>query len=362
MSYPFEETVSTPTLVNDSSPTTANIEAFTNQLVERINIANNSNGPRPARPHPRLLSTVNTRPYPEHNHPDHNSLHRYLLDPRNTAEVLMRINSSPNCGQLAEIWGWMLQAEEYRLSAIRSGATAAANEEGSRQLGHTHFHSLVELGIFDYVTPQSPRYTPYTADSPEPEPLQPPISILVTTSTIVSRDDDRNPPPYSHIQRVDPATLTRSDDEDTILPVPPPRPRRRGQRSSRTPLLFVGLSGGHINSNQPTETSHRERPCHQQTTAPQPRPNSQQPPAICWECRRLGHTRIHCDRHRCPRCWARAPGHRSERCPHYRSEDYGRWGNHAWNNRGNGGGSWGNSDGDWNDGNHDDAAQHNINT
>ena len=298
------------------------------------------------------------RPYPDHNHPDHNSLHRYLLDPRNAADIIMRISESENGGELAETWGWMLRVEELRVSALQNGATAAANEEAARQLGHNHFQSLVELGIFDYVTPQSPRYTPYTAQSPEPEPLQPSISILVTTTTV--RNDD-HPPPYSHIQRVDPATLTRSEDEDTILPVPPPRPRRR-QRSSRTPLLAVGLSGGHVNSNPTNEVSLRERSRPPRISTPRPRPTTQQPSALCWECRTFGHTRIHCQRHLCTHCWRHAPGHSSRHCPHYRSEDYGQWGNHAWNNRGNGGGSWGDSDHDWNDGNHDDAAQHNIDT
>ena len=191
-------------------------------------------------------------------------------------------------------------------------------------MAHTHFQSLVEMGIFDYVTPQSPRYTPYTAESPEPEPLQSPIAVLVSTTTVVNRDNSQNPPPYAHIQRVDPATLTHSDDDETILPIPPPRshanprptptPRRRG-RSSRTPLLYVGLSGGHINSNQATGAPHRER--HPQILTPSARPTSQQPLAVCWECHRVGHTCIHCQRYRCPRCWAPAPGHRIIRCIAY---------------------------------------------
>ena len=353
MSYPLEETVSTSAQINDSTPTSTNIEAFNNQLVERINAANISNGPPTTRPRPLIAD--NTRPYPEHNHPDHNSLHRYLLDPRNTAEVLMRINSSPNCGQLAETWGWMLQAEKYRVSALESGAIAASNEEGSRRLGHAHFHELVELGIFDYVTPQSPRYTPYTADSPEPEPL----AILVTTSTLVTRDEDQNPPPYSHIQRVDPATLTRSDDEDTILPVPPPRPRRRGQRSSRTPLLAVGLSGGHINSNLSIEAPPREQSHRRPEPTPRPSPISQRPPALCWECRRLGHTRIHCENYKCPRCWVPAPGHRVIRC-----SAYAPWPqrNRVDSGSASRGRPWGNWDHDWSDSNHDNTAQHNIDT
>jgi len=359
MSHSSEKTV--PTQNHDSSPTTANIEAFTRQLVTRINTANNANGSRP----------TNSRPYPDHDNPDHNSLHRYILDPRNTAEVLRRISDSPNGGEIAETFAWMLRVEEIRLSIIAARNPSADNEESARLLVHSHFQALVELGIFEYVTPQSPRYTPYTADSPEPEPRQPPISIMVTTSTTVVRDDDHYPPPYARFQRVDPATLTPSEDEETILPVPPPRPRptptnRRRGRRSQTPLLYVGLSGGHINplADAPPR-EHRNNP---QPPPPSTLPTRQQFLAICWECHTPGHTHIHCDRFRCHRCWTLAPGHRPTRCPHYRSEVCGVWGNHAWNNSGRGGpsrgawGNWGSPSDDYNDDNIDEAGHHNIDT
>ena len=92
--------------MSHSSESTVNIQSFNNELVEMINMANIINGSHPTRPRPLLTS--NTRLYPEHDNPDHNSLHRYLLDPRNTTEVLMRLSHYPNAGELAEIWGWML--------------------------------------------------------------------------------------------------------------------------------------------------------------------------------------------------------------------------------------------------------------
>ena len=322
MSFPNEKTTP-PT--NDSTPTTANIEAFAIRLAARINAANGLNENYLSAPRrPNSTVTISAQPYPQHDNPDHNSLHRYLLDSRNTAEVLIRIRDAPNRGDMSEVFGWLLSVEELRLSALGSRATAVANEETARQLAHTHFQSLVEMGILEYVTPQSPRYTPYTAESPEPQPLQSPISVLVTTTTTVDRSDNQHAPPYAHIQRVDPATLTPSDDEETILPIPPPRYRpnpepitntRRRGRSSRTPLFYVGLSGGHI--NQTTEPPSREARHRPPTPAPRARPTRQQPPSICWECRQMGHTRIHCERYRCPRCWVTAPGHRTHRCPAY---------------------------------------------
>ena len=361
----------------------------------------------------RVANRIDSGKYPNHKDTDLNHLHSYLLQPENTEVINFRLKDAPNGAEMTKICGWLCTSDEVRIHQNQLITAGVLDEVRIQNTENAQFQSLLELGIKEYVW----NFISGTTEDP-PNPLFPetpttPIEILVSTHSHEEERSEPDPaehspihdiyldpetgmfppdsprtvarntemaevmicqtalyPPQPSPEPVNPSTLTASDDE-TPLPVPPPRRshvdpevserqeeavQRSMRRGRRPEILFrAGLAyvdryytiPDHINRGGVPRGAHVissvPPPPFQNSYTLSPDPNSRRSrTAICYQCGQLGHVKIHCEEHQCRHCRQRAPGHRPSRCNSGPQRDRG------------------SQDGSWNDGNHDDAANSNI--
>lgn len=334
----------------------------------------------------RVANRIDSGQYPNHNDPFLDQLHAYLLQPENTEIIHHRLKDKPNGPEMMKIRGWLCTSDRVRQTQNQLIRAAVIDEERMRNTEDTQFRSLLAMGIKEAIWSTIPNPSAYPQNPSFPESPKIPVEVLVTTTTHTeeisgSTPIDLNPnndtyldantgmfppdspttiarkeritevqarqsaryPPQTDNEPVDPATLTRSEEEEPPLPIPPPRqnhadPRvserreaavQRSRRRGRQPeiLYLGGLSyvdayhqipvhinrggvprGAYLISSDPPppfQNSH--------TYAPDPTSRRSRS-TTCYHCHRPGHRQIHCEEYRCPHCRQTAPGHHSPQC------------------------------------------------
>jgi hypothetical protein len=360
----------------------------------------------------RVANRIDSGKYPNHENNDLNHLHSYLLQPENTEVINFRLKDAPNGAEMSKLRGWLCTSDEVRNHQNQLIRAAVLDEVRMQNTEDAQFKSLLEMGIKKYVwdivynpnedlpnplfpetstTPVEIQVSTSRHDEESPEPttpsphhdiyLDPVTGMFPPDPRTLTRNEEMTQiaiqqaaryPPQPQPELVDPSTLTPSDDEEP-LPVPPPyqphespeaRERRerfvsRSLRRGRRPevIFRAGLAyvtpyvaiPAHINRGGVPRgarvISSVPPPPFQNDYTDAPDPNSRRSRrTICFKCNQRGHAKIHCSEYQCRYCRKQAPGHRPSHCNAGPREDST------------------SHDTSWSDGNHDEAANHNIDT
>lgn len=316
---------------------------------------------------------------------------------------------------MSKLRGWLCASDKVRNHQNQLIRAAVFDEVRMRNTEDAQFQSLLELGIKKYIwdivygpteNPPNPLF-PETSTTPveiqvstsrheeeNPEPttpsphhdiyLDPVTGMFPDSPRVLARNEEMTQvairqtalyPPQPQPEPVDPSTLTPSDDEEPLPVLPPYQPREdsearerrersvsRSLRRGRRPevLFHAGLAYvqpyvvipdylGHLNRGGVPRgarvISSVAPPPFQNDYTDQPIPNSRRSQrTICFKCNQPGHAKIHCAEYQCRYCRRQAPGHRPSHCNAGPREDSS------------------SHDTNWRDDNHDDAANHNIDT